>query len=146
MDSDFLPDKLCHLLSLMEVPTHSVPLHVVLHDSTYNLPPEVDLGGVLEVGKVRGWVPHDLEAGPQIATPELVHQSVQSSEVDSERARRLQGDQVEEPVDADLSHGSRRQAADEGQIHGHICINQDILIDNSVCVLSIYSIYEIKPS
>ena len=94
----------------------------MLHDPAHDLPPEIDLVGVPEVGKVRGRVPHDLEPRPQVATPEPLQQSVQSTEVHPERDRRLQVDQVEEPVDADLSDGPRRQAPDEGQVHGHVCM------------------------
>ena len=83
-------------------PTYSVPLHVVLHDRADDIPPEVDLIRVLEVCKMGGGVSHDLEARPQVAAPEAVQKLVQSAEVDSERAHRLQSDQVEEPVDADL--------------------------------------------
>ena len=54
--------------------------------------------------------------------PELVQQAIQPTEVQPKRARRLQGDQVEEPVDADLPHGPRRQTPDEGQVHRHVCI------------------------
>ena len=94
----------------------------MLHDSADDLPPEVDLRRVLEVCKMGGWIPHDLEARPQVAAPEAVQQQVQLAEVQSERARRLQSHQVEEPVDADLSHGPRWQAPDEGQVHGHVCM------------------------
>ena len=116
----FLPTTSVRLKD--EALTYSVPLHVVLHDPAHDLPPEIDLVGVPEVGKVRGRVPHDLESRPQVATPEPVQQSVQSTEVHPERDRRLQVDEVEEPVDADLSDGSRRQAPDEGQVHVHVCM------------------------